>query len=112
LLSIEGREALDACQSNTGTATEHVSRQLNEILESIGPTMDQFADGMHRIGQYRAAADNLAGRMLAICAQKLTEREQQGRKKALLSGDEATSQPTPPKDLSGVLRSLSRADKS
>jgi kinetochore protein Mis13/DSN1 len=110
LLTAVEMEALDSIQSSTTTSTEHISRQVNEILESIGPTIDQFADGMHRIGQYRIAADNFAGRTLAICAQKLTDRDKQGRKKALLSG-EGAKQNTPPKDLGGVLRSLSRADR-
>jgi hypothetical protein len=110
LLSAGDRDALKLIQSGTNTSMEQISRRLNEILESIGPTVDQFADGMHRIGQYRTVADNLSGRTLAICAQKLTDRDKQGRKKALLSGGGAT-QDTPPKDLGGVLRSLSRADR-
>jgi kinetochore protein Mis13/DSN1 len=87
------------------TSTDTLTRRVNEILEAIGPTIDQFADGVHRIGQYRTAADGVSSRVLAICAEKLTDREKEGRKKALAQED------TPAKDLASVLRSLSRTDQ-
>ena len=111
LLSESGAAALNSI-SSTGnpTSSEQLSRRINNLLESIGPTIDQFADGVHRIDQYRTAADNVAGKVLAICAEKITEREKEGRKKVLLA-DQSQPQDTPPKDLGSVLRGLSRADR-
>jgi len=106
LLSESEAAALDSISSTDNAASsDKISRRTNELLESIGPTIDHFADGIHMIGQYRKAADDVAGRVLAICAEKLAEREKEGRKKALAQED------TPAKDLSSVLRSLSRTDR-
>ncbi|KIX96038.1 uncharacterized protein Z520_08293 [Fonsecaea multimorphosa CBS 102226] len=106
LLSEADAAALDILTPNAPTTTDHISQRLGGVLESIGPTVDTFADGIHRIAQYRTAADGVAGRALAICAEKLTQREKEGKRKAL--GMELGS---PPRDLGGVLRSLSRADR-
>jgi kinetochore protein Mis13/DSN1 len=112
LLSESGAAALDSIASTSShTSSEHISRRVNSLLESIGPTIDQFADGVHRLGQYRTAAENVAGKVLAICAEKITEREKEGRKKVLSAVDQTQPQDTPPKDLGSVLRSLSRADR-
>lgn len=86
--------------------SDQISKELGGLYDSLEPTIDAFADGMHRIGQYRDAADSLAGRILSICAEGLAKKDKEERKKALASGAK-----TPPKDLSGVLRSLSRADR-
>ncbi|KAL6250222.1 hypothetical protein RBB50_002523 [Rhinocladiella similis] len=105
LLSETDVTALD-CLPGTSTSSDQISKRLNRLYDSLGPTIDQFADGIHTIGQYRQAADNVASRALAICAERLSRREKEGRKKAL-----ADAQGTPPKDLGGVLRSLSRAER-
>ena len=112
LLSEAEAAALDSIVSTGNpTAILQISRRVNELLDSIGPTIDQFADSVHSIGRYRTAADNVAGRVLALCAEKLTEREKEGRKKALAAADQTQHQDTPPKDMASILRSLSRADR-
>ncbi|KIW42561.1 uncharacterized protein PV06_06100 [Exophiala oligosperma] len=105
LLSETDITALDSLPA-TSTSSDQVSKCLNRLYDSLGPTIDQFADGIHTIGQYRQAADNVASRALAICAERLSRQENEGRKKAL-----PDAQGTPPKDLGGVLRSLSRAER-
>ncbi|OAP62303.1 hypothetical protein AYL99_04506 [Fonsecaea erecta] len=105
LLSEADAAALDSLASDIST-TDQISQRLGGVLESIGPTVDTFADGIHRIAQYRTAADSVAGRVLAICAEKLTQREKEGKRKAL-----GVRSGSPPRDLGGVLRSLSRADR-
>ncbi len=90
----------------SSTSTDQVQERLNRLFESLGPTVDNFADGIHAIGQYRTAASNVAGRALAICAERLTVREKEGRKRAL-----QVEQGSPPKDFGSVLRSLSKADR-
>lgn len=105
MLSETDITALDSLPA-TSTSSDQVSKCLNRLYDSLGPTIDQFADGIHTIGQYRQAADNVASRALAICAERLSRQENEGRKKAL-----PDAQGTPPKDLGGVLRSLSRAER-
>lgn len=79
--------------------------RVNQIINELGPIVDTFADGVHKINQYRMAADDVASRVLATCAEKLTERELAGRKQALGS-DEYNS---PRRDLNSVLRGLSKS---
>ncbi|ETI28832.1 hypothetical protein G647_01284 [Cladophialophora carrionii CBS 160.54] len=111
LLSETEAAALDSINPPSNpTSADQISQRVNEILESIGPTIDRFADGVHRLGQYQTAAENVAGRTLALCAEKLAEREKQGRKRALARADQ-TQPDTPPNDIASVLRSLSRADR-
>ena len=112
LLSEAEAAVLDSTTSGRSRSpTLQISRRVNDSLDLIGQTLNQFTDGVHGIGQYRTAADNVAGRALAICAEKLTDREKEGRKKALAATDQTQSQDTPPKDMASVLRSLSRADR-
>ncbi|KAK5330457.1 hypothetical protein LTR93_002046 [Exophiala xenobiotica] len=105
LLSETDIAALDSLPRSV-TSSDQISQRVNGLYDSLGPTIDKFADGIHTIGQYRQAADNVASRTLAICAERLSQREKEGRKRAL-----PEAQGTPPKDLGGVLRSLSRADR-
>ncbi|OQV04705.1 hypothetical protein CLAIMM_09554 [Cladophialophora immunda] len=106
LLSEADAAALDSIGPHASTTTDQISRRLGGVLESIGPTVDTFADGVHRIAQYRTAADGVAGRVLAMCAEKLAQREKEGKRKAL-----EVKSGSPPRDLGAVLRSLSRADR-
>jgi len=105
LLSETDIAALDSLP-RSATSSDRISQSINGLYDSLGPTIDKFADGIHTIGQYCQAADNVASRALAICAERLSQREKEGRKRAL-----PEAQGTPPKDLGGVLRSLSRADR-
>lgn len=105
LLSPQDAALLDSLHAASGTVST-IQKRLNTISTSLGPIMDSFADGIHKIGQYRDAADNLAGRALAICAEKLAEKENQSRPN--LAQDE---QPSPGTQLGNVLRSLSRVER-
>lgn len=107
LLSSAEIALLESLQSSRHNSAR-IRNRLNDITKSTGPSIDSFADGIHAIGQYREAADNVAGRLLAICAERLAEQEKQGRKKALQSGEDRG----PHRDLSSVLRGLSRTDKA
>lgn len=93
-------------KNNTGLRTEIGSR-VNKVVSSLGPAIDTFADGLHKVGQYRIGADQVAGQVLSICADKLSEREKIGKQKAL--GDEVKQ--SPGKNLNSILRGLSRVDK-
>ncbi|KEF62195.1 uncharacterized protein A1O9_00167 [Exophiala aquamarina CBS 119918] len=97
--------ALDSLQAQS-TPSDQLFENLHKLYDSLEPTVDAFADGIHKIAQYRDAADNMAGRVLSICAEGLAKKDKEERKRALAVGEK-----TPPKDLSAVLRSLSRADR-
>lgn len=105
LLSEEDVAALEIAR-NTSTTSDAISHRLNELFDSLGPTIDKFADGVHTIGQYRTVADDVASTALAVCAERLAQREKEGRKRAL-----PDSQGSPLRDLGSVLRGLSRADR-
>ncbi|KIV94638.1 hypothetical protein PV10_02386 [Exophiala mesophila] len=107
LLSASDLAAVDVLTQNPMPG-ERITQELNAVFESVGPTIDSFADSIHKIGQYRTAADNVADRVLAMCAEMLEQREKQGLKRALMSEQ---GEKTPPKDLVGVLRSLSRVER-
>jgi kinetochore protein Mis13/DSN1 len=105
LLSPEDAALLDTLKA-ASSSTMTVQNRLDMISASLGPTIDSFADGIHKIGQYRNAADNIAGRALAICAEKLAEKENRGRPN--MAQDEQAS---PGTQLGNVLRSLSRVER-
>ena len=105
LLSGQEASMLESLRDDTSTQSDVMNR-LNAIHESLGPNVDAFADAIHKIGQFRDAAEHLAGRSLAICSEKLAEREREGRRKALQNDDKS-----PRRDLGSVLRGLSRVDR-
>jgi kinetochore protein Mis13/DSN1 len=87
--------------------SEVVTRRLDSFQNNLGPIVDSFADGVHKIGQYRDVAENVAGRVLSICSEKLAERDRESRKRALPEGEVKS----PERDLNSVLRGLSRVDR-
>ena len=95
--------------ASTSTASMTISTSLNSMTASLGPTIDAFADGVHQIGQYCEATENVAGKVLGICAEKLEDREKEGRRRAIGvgNGDFSTSKD----EFGGVLRSLSRLER-
>lgn len=84
----------------------NTARRLNDIQGSLGTSVDAFADGVHKIEQFRDVAENLAGRALAICSERFAERERQGRRQVQQEEDRS-----PSRDLGSVLRGLSRVDR-
>lgn len=84
-----------------------LSSRINKVVSNIGPTIDVFTDGVHKINQYRLGADSIASQVLSTCAERLADREKMGRQKAL--GGE--SDRSPGRELSGVLRGLSKSER-
>jgi len=84
-----------------------LSTRLTSVTATLGPTIDTFADGIHKMSQYRDAAEKVASRTLAICAGKLSEREREGRRRALQQEEDRS----PRRDLGNVLRGLSQLDR-
>jgi len=106
LLSATDAALLDSLGSSSNLSVTIASR-LNTITSKLGPSIDTFANGVHTVAQYRDAANNVAGRILGICAERLSDREREGRRKALHQENDSS----PGQDLSSVLRGLSRVDR-
>jgi len=107
LLSPSDLKILDSLQTSSINPTRITSR-LNTLTTSIGPTIHAFTDNIHRVAQYRDAADQVSSAVLSICAGKLEERDREGRSRAtgLTAGGAALSG-----DLTAVLRSLGRIER-
>lgn len=106
ILSEGDAQILKSLRVNVDLPTNFNTR-VNKIISDLGPSVDTFADGIHKINQYRIGADQISNQVLSVCANKLAEREKEGRRKALgLDQDRS-----PGRDLSSVLRGLSKADK-
>jgi len=93
---------------STPSLSADITSRVNKVTSDIGPAIDAFADGVHKINQYRIGADGIASQVLSLCAEKLADRERAGRRKAL--GVEKDR--SPGRDLSSVLRGLSKAERS
>ena len=91
----------------TQDTSANISNRLNSLQRNIGPAVDAFADGIHKLSQYRDAADNVAGRVLSMCSEKLAERDKENRRRAAEKGEETS----PRRDLNSVLRGLSKVDR-
>lgn len=106
ILSESDTKILHSLRAHTELPTDFNNR-VNKVISNLGPSIDTFADGIHKINQYRIGADQISNQVLSVCANKLAEREKEGRRKALgLDQDRS-----PGRDLSSVLRGLSKADK-
>ena len=92
---------------STSNLSADITSRVNKVTSDLGPAIDTFADGVHKINQYRMGADGTASQVLSLCAEKLAEREKAGRKRAL-GVEDARS---PGRDLSSVLRGLSKAER-
>lgn len=106
LLSESDARILHLLRANTELPTS-LNNRVDKVITNLGPSIDIFADGIHKINQYRIGADQISSQVLSVCANKLAEREKEGRRKAL-GLDEDRS---PGRDLSSVLRGLSRTGK-
>lgn len=106
LLSEGDAVILKSLRSSTDFATSLATR-VNKLVTNLGPSIDVFADGIHSINQYRLGADQVAGQVLSVCARKLADREKEGRRKALGLEEDRS----PGRDLSGVLRGLSKTGR-
>ena len=82
---------------------EQLASKVDDMTTRLESTIDVFADGLHRVNQYQKHADAVANRVLALCSNKLAERDKSERQQAL--GDTES----PGRSLSGVLRGLSKS---
>ncbi|KAK8241865.1 kinetochore protein-like protein Mis13 [Phyllosticta capitalensis] len=59
-----------------------IHTRLQTITTSLPAQTDLFADGVHKLAQYRAAADRVADAVLASAAQRLEQRDKEARERA------------------------------
>ncbi|KAI9812909.1 MAG: hypothetical protein M1827_004427 [Pycnora praestabilis] len=75
--------------------------RIQSITSQLEFQVDQFADGVHKLDQYRVTADRIADQILAQCADSLAKREEDGKESA----------GTAELPVQEVLRSLSRMER-
>jgi len=56
--------------------------RLQKITSTLEPQVDLFADGIHKVTQYRLAAERVADKILASSAEALERRDREAREKA------------------------------
>lgn len=59
-----------------------LTSRINTVMNTIEPTIDVFADGIHQLSQYRSVADRVADRLLASAASSLEARDGEARESA------------------------------
>src|SRR5262245_39911667 len=65
----------------TFTTTAALQSHLTKLSQSLEPNIDLFADGVHKIEQYRNTAERAADRVLGTAATRLEERDKEGKEK-------------------------------
>ncbi|ORY19488.1 kinetochore protein Mis13 [Clohesyomyces aquaticus] len=68
--------------SFTFTTPSALQTHLSHLASSLEPNIDLLADGVHKIEQYRNTAERVADRVLGTAAQRLEERDREGKEKA------------------------------
>ncbi|KAL1606390.1 hypothetical protein SLS60_003793 [Paraconiothyrium brasiliense] len=89
--------------SSTFTFTTPAALQshLEKLSLSLEPNIDLFADGVHKIEQYRKTADRVADRVLGTASKRLEERDKESKEKA---GSEGIGVGDVLRGLAGVLK--------
>ena len=57
-----------------------------KLSESLEPSIDLFADGVHKVEQYRNTAERVADRILGTAAKRLEERDRETKERAGADG--------------------------
>ncbi|RDI88200.1 hypothetical protein Vi05172_g2136 [Venturia inaequalis] len=63
-----------------------LSSRINTIVDTLEPRIDLFADGIHKISQYRLAAERVADRLLSTTAEKLESRDRMAKEASGTAG--------------------------
>lgn len=63
-----------------------LSSRMNTVVDSLEPQIDIFADGIHKISQYRLAAERVADKLLSSTADKLENRDRAAKEASGTAG--------------------------
>ncbi|KAF2453618.1 Mis12-Mtw1 protein family-domain-containing protein [Lineolata rhizophorae] len=63
-----------------------IQSRVRHVTSTLEPTVDIFADGIHKLSQYRLAADRVADRILGSAVQQLEERDRAAKERAGTEG--------------------------
>jgi kinetochore protein Mis13/DSN1 len=61
------------------SSTNVINPRLTALTTALEPNIDLFADGIHKISQYRLVAERVADRILSATAEKLEQRDREAR---------------------------------
>ncbi|KZM26518.1 cell division [Ascochyta rabiei] len=70
----------------TFTTPSALQSHLSKLSQSLEPNIDIFADGVHKIEQYRNAAERVADRVLGTAAKRLEDRDREVKERAGADG--------------------------
>jgi kinetochore protein Mis13/DSN1 len=70
----------------TFTTPAALQSHLNKLSQALEPNIDLFADGVHKIEQYRNTAERVADRILGTAAKRLEERDREVKERAGADG--------------------------
>ena len=70
----------------TFTTPSALQSHLNKLSQSLEPSIDLFADGVHKMEQYRNTAERVADRVLGTAAKRLEERDREVKERAGAGG--------------------------
>jgi kinetochore protein Mis13/DSN1 len=70
----------------TKAESKDISARLHKIKLSLEPQIDLFADGIHKISQYRQAAERVADKILGATAAQLEKRDREAREASGTTG--------------------------
>ncbi|KAF2705895.1 hypothetical protein K504DRAFT_439215 [Pleomassaria siparia CBS 279.74] len=84
----------------TFTTTFALQTHVSNLSSTLEPHIDVFADGVHKIEQYRNTAERVASRVLGTAAQRLEERDRESKEKV---GSEGIGVGDVLRSLAGVL---------
>ena len=72
-------QAETSAQPAGSSSLEDIQTRLQTINKTLEPTIDLFADGIHKISQYRIAAERVADQIIGTGARKLEIRDKDAR---------------------------------
>ncbi|RMZ71206.1 mis12-mtw1 family [Pyrenophora seminiperda CCB06] len=70
----------------TFTSPTTLQSHLDSLASSLEPHIDIFADGLHKIEQYRQTAERVADRVLATAARRLEDRDREAKERVGTQG--------------------------
>lgn len=70
----------------TFTTPSALHSHLLKLSQSLEPNIDLFADGVHKIEQYRNTAERVADRVLGTAAKRLEDRDREVKERAGADG--------------------------